>query len=107
MAFCHLFSITFYHFFIFDIFSFLYCYYQLSTGTHTHTHAQSRITHVLPLLSDEWSVSKEVFQREVVDVRPGGGAVPGYLQPPSVETDRGRRHTLRGVGFDCGVDGNK
>lgn len=59
---------------------------------------------MLPLLSDEWPVSKEVFQREVVDIRPGGRAVPGNLQSPSVETDRGGRHTLRGVRFDCGID---
>lgn len=61
---------------------------------------------MLPLLSDQRSVSKEVFQREVVDVRPGGRAVPGYFQPPSVETDRGRRHALWGIWFDCGVGKN-
>lgn len=59
-----------------------------------------RQLHMLPLLSDEWPVSKEVFQREVVDVRPGGGAVPGHLQPPGVVTDRGRRDSLRGVWFN-------
>lgn len=56
---------------------------------------------MLPLLPDEWPVSEEVFQREVVDVRPSGGAVPGYLKPPNVEADRGRRHALRWVRFDC------
>ncbi len=73
----------------------------------THTHTHSSATHMLPLLSDQRPVSKKVFQREVVDVRPGGRAVPGYLQPPSVEADRGRRHALRGVWFDCGMGKNK
>lgn len=72
----------------------------------TQTKTDNSATHMLPLLSDERPISKEVFQREVVDVRPGGRAVPGHLQPPSVETDRGRGHTLRGVWFDCGDDKN-
>ena len=66
----------------------------------THTCTLNSVTHMLPLLSDEWPVSKEVFQREVVDVWPGGGALPGYLQPPCVVTDRGCRHTLWWVWFD-------
>lgn len=71
-----------------------------------NTHTYCSITHMLPLLSDERPVSKEVFQREAVDVGPGGGAVPGHLQPAGVETDRGRRHSLRRVWFNCGVDKN-
>lgn len=59
---------------------------------------------MLPLISDKWPVSKEVFQREVVNIRPGGRALPGYLQSPSIETDWGCRHALWGVRFDCGVD---
>lgn len=64
-------------------------------------------THVLPLLPDERPIPQEVFEGEVVDVGPGGGAVPRHLQPAGVQTDRGGGHTLRRVWFNCRVGGKK
>lgn len=64
-------------------------------------------THVLPLLPDERPIPQEVFEGEVVDVGPGGGAVPRHLQPAGVQTDRGGGHTLRRVRFNCRVGKKK
>lgn len=64
-------------------------------------------THVLPLLPDERPIPQEVFEGEVVDVGPGGGAVPRHLQPAGVQTDRGGGHTLRRVWFNCRVGKKK
>lgn len=61
-------------------------------------------THMLPLLSDHRSVSKEVLQREAFYVRPGRGAVPGDLQPPGVEADWLGGHSLRWIWFHCKYD---
>lgn len=64
-------------------------------------------THMLPLLPDERPIPQEVFEGEVVDVGPGGGAVPRHLQPAGVQTDGGGGHALRRVWFDCRVGKKK
>lgn len=63
-------------------------------------------THMLPLLPDERPIPQEVFEGEVVNVGPGGGAVPRHLQPAGVQTDGGGGHTLRRVWFNCRVGKN-
>lgn len=48
---------------------------------------------------DEGPVAKEIFQREVVDVRPGGRTLPGHFQPLSVGGSRVGPDALGGVWF--------
>lgn len=61
-------------------------------------------THMLPLLLDHRSVSKEVLQGEAFYVRPGRGAAPGDLQPPGVGADWLCSHSLWWIWFYCKYD---
>lgn len=57
---------------------------------------------MLPLVSDQWTVAQEVLQREGLDIRPRGRAIPGHLKPACVVGNGSGHHLLWRIWFHCG-----